>query len=1085
MKILLSLSVGGALLGVFLMILRKITGGKLPSGFFYYAWLLVLLRFILPAQGLMPVKSTAPETAPAAANNTVITQQYTVSSDYNAGNVQEYHPPVEDKDEKSSFLQNIKPEELLTVIWFCGNLIAFAIPAVSYFRFSHSLRKTLGPVPKYERSIYNGMTGKHRPQLAESGFVHTPITIGIFSPVLVLPKIDYDEAMLRNIYAHELTHFKRRDIARKWFTLFVFAAHWFNPFVYLFRRELDALCELSCDEAVIRKMGRAEKQEYGETLISIAQDAPKLPTSMATGVAGEKENLKERLVQIMKYKKKGKFAIIAAILAAVILVGCGAALGPAKNGDKAQGTVEAADVDTLLSAIAPDTEIHLAAGTYNLTEAKNYGNSTASDYYRWNSNGFDGEYALDITGVENLKITGDGAEIVTVPRSVNVIKFTECGNVELSGLTVGHTEAAQACEGGVIYLDRCKNFSVNSCSLYGCGTIGIYGSDCDTVSVSDTDIHHCSACAVNIYQSKNITVTNCRMYDFGRDGASFLATSIFVFSDTQGVNVKACEVYENKAERLVHAYNIADAVFDSLNVHDNHFSKVFGGSGHADINGITLADNSVDEWFAAEAASSYSFDGEMVSEETFAEKYADQLSSSGIGEADVDYQNVDMTGTKEVHVNTADEFIASLASDTAIYIDVPQINLTDASGYGVDAAELYEKPEFSGDGCTWRSTYDGYELCIVNMKNLHIIGGEIVTEPRYANVLNFYDCSNISLENTKLGHTVEQGQCIGGVVYLNGSEDIIIESCDLYGCGIRGIQASDVKNLNVQNTVIHDCTMGAALFSDSQTVTFLGCTVRNCPEPHITLQNCGGFSWDKKLMDSYCSFNVSESESADASSLKSTLNEDTNSDEEKAAHDSTQYALNELYEMGILGIPHTLKTGENSYFDLEEAKTGFFDRKIPECYYANCPTEEGDWVSIFVDKETGKALACSIDIYAQDGDEKLDREPIDTGNENHDKIYYYDSFDRLMREDMTLDEFCTSLCDYWGFDGYTISGTKYEDYGYDTEAPAGDTLIKDLMDKPFVTVYFDGDQDGVPMFIELSCFPGHTHFSFGYTHMVG
>ena len=59
------------------------------------------------------------------------------------------------------------------------------------------------------------------------------------------------------------------------------------------------------------------------------------------------------------------------------------------------------------------------------------------------------------------------------------------------------------------------------------------------------------------------------------------------------------------------------------------------------------------------------------------------------------------------------------------------------------------------------------------------------------------------------------------------------------------------------------------------------------------------------------------------------------------------------------------------------------------------------------------------------------------------------------------------------------------DYGYDTEPPAGDTLMKDLMDAPFVTLYFEGDQEGMPMFLEGSYFPGDTHFTFGFFLMVG
>ena len=115
-------------------------------------------------------------------------------------------------------------------------------------------------------------------------------------------------------------------------------------------------------------------------------------------------------------------------------------------------------------------------------------------------------------------------------------------------------------------------------------------------------------------------------------------------------------------------------------------------------------------------------------------------------------------------------------------------------------------------------------------------------------------------------------------------------------------------------------------------------------------------------------------------------------------------------------------------------------------------------------------------------DPQLEKDPIDMDGR---KLYFYDNFERVMREDMTLEEYCTLLNEYWGFDGYTISGTKYADYGYDTQPPAGDTLMKELMDQPFVTLYFEGDQEGMPMFLEGNYFPEDTHFNFGFFHMVG
>lgn len=207
-------------------------------------------------------------------------------------------------------------------------------------------------------------------------------------------------------------------------------------------------------------------------------------------------------------------------------------------------------------------------------------------------------------------------------------------------------------------------------------------------------------------------------------------------------------------------------------------------------------------------------------------------------------------------------------------------------------------------------------------------------------------------------------------------------------------------------------------------------------------------------------------------------------EEQEAALAAAQTALDELYDLGLLSTHHTIvpEAGPNICITEADMKTTVSDRLLPPCYYVNCGTAEGNWVSIYVSVDSGKALSCSVTIRPQEGDAQLDKAPFDMGNGD---LYYYDSFDRVMREDMTLDDYCALLNDYWGFDGYTISGTKYVDYGYDTQPPAGDTLMKEMVDQPFVTLYFAGDQEGMPMFLESHYFPGHTQFSFGFGHAVG
>ena len=54
LKTLLLLSASGSVLGLVLMLARRLCGRRLPSTLWYCAWLPVLLRLVLPLPGLIP-----------------------------------------------------------------------------------------------------------------------------------------------------------------------------------------------------------------------------------------------------------------------------------------------------------------------------------------------------------------------------------------------------------------------------------------------------------------------------------------------------------------------------------------------------------------------------------------------------------------------------------------------------------------------------------------------------------------------------------------------------------------------------------------------------------------------------------------------------------------------------------------------------------------------------------------------------------------------------------------------------------------------------------------------------------------------
>lgn len=191
---------------------------------------------------------------------------------------------------------------------------------------------------------------------------------------------------------------------------------------------------------------------------------------------------------------------------------------------------------------------------------------------------------------------------------------------------------------------------------------------------------------------------------------------------------------------------------------------------------------------------------------------------------------------KKITVKTANEFLAAIGPDTEIVVEGELIDLSKASGYGKDNSTWY----------TWREEFDGPELLITGVSNLTIRGaGEdrsavvISAAPRYADVLTFENCSNITVTGLTAGHAQEPGACIGGVLCFENSQDILVENCGLFGCGTLGVVAYSSKNMQIVNNEIYECSVGGVEFTNCDAVNVDGNTFRDLGGPIFRIYDCG------------------------------------------------------------------------------------------------------------------------------------------------------------------------------------------------------------------------------------------------------
>ena len=203
-------------------------------------------------------------------------------------------------------------------------------------------------------------------------------------------------------------------------------------------------------------------------------------------------------------------------------------------------------------------------------------------------------------------------------------------------------------------------------------------------------------------------------------------------------------------------------------------------------------------------------------------------------------------------------------------------------------------------------------------------------------------------------------------------------------------------------------------------------------------------------------------------------------------------------EMGILNPSVSFDGEANQIVEIEEHRGSdyWYGRLFHHAYDVRWYlSREGAkyGCNLRVDTMTGKILSAFIDARADEDDVPV-REEESASNRDEDgnprRLSFYENFEDIFPADMTVDRFCTLLAEYWGFAGYTIADTVDEQY-YHTkwEAVDGDTLLKELSGDPtgnyYLTVFFEGDQEGVPMYIQLMQFPSYVDLAVGTNHAIG
>ncbi len=351
-KLLLSLSLSGSILAALIFAAAPFIKRKLSKSIQYYIWIVVLIRLIMPFSfetSIMNELFYGNQTAVIATSQDRIQPVVLTGTNISKPDLM---PSVQENVVNGVVVQDASFQDLFNkyslYLWLLGVIITLSINLTGYVRFLKYLNESNVLAANKESEMLNRLlNGRRKVRLSRNRFLNTPMLIGILRPHIIIPDINFSEKQLKNILLHEIVHLKRFDIGVKWITMIASSIHWFNPLMYFIKKEINSSCELACDEGVIKNLSPAEKQDYGDTLISVVAHYKYPSGILQVTMCEEKKGLKERLVAIMNHRRKSnKIIILSVILLGIVIFAAlylGAGVG---TGKVATSSVEGVKMST-------------------------------------------------------------------------------------------------------------------------------------------------------------------------------------------------------------------------------------------------------------------------------------------------------------------------------------------------------------------------------------------------------------------------------------------------------------------------------------------------------------------------------------------------------------------------------------------------------------------------------------------------------------------------------------------------------------------------------------------------------------------
>lgn len=218
--------------------------------------------------------------------------------------------------------------QIALIVWLIGMVCVIVRKLKDSYeeRKAHEL-KTKNNMP-FRADEYRAMLSRMYPhrnwkrtQFCTNFLTRSPVVVGKFSPVIIIPERKYSEFQIQVILMHEGMHIVRLDNLAKQISSVLIYINWFNPYLKSYTKELDEWADIACDISVCKRFLGGNSKEYYIALMAAKTSGHSVVNPFVSHLNKSNESIKRRMMYMKKWKDSRSKRFVSAILMATLIMG--------------------------------------------------------------------------------------------------------------------------------------------------------------------------------------------------------------------------------------------------------------------------------------------------------------------------------------------------------------------------------------------------------------------------------------------------------------------------------------------------------------------------------------------------------------------------------------------------------------------------------------------------------------------------------------------------------------------------------------------------------------------------------------------